>query len=261
MARLNDHLDSEDELPELSNILGLQTGAITRTQPETRRQEHGEIPSQRKETQNLELNNLLTERRAIVTRTLTEDSSDKPQSRKQRPLGHLRQAHVNSLLLPTSDAFINKYKKAEVNPGTEAVVSVSGRANSEQLATSISNSSRLTKVSANAIELVYHDDYPDTDLSGFIVPDSASDGEVLASRKSKKNEKMKKQKSRSPKPFTANLCEPGFQEFKQPSRMTNLFLPEEKDKSGMCLESPPSHEPFRSELGDAHPNLDDHLAL
>ena len=219
MARLNDHLDSEDELPELSNILGLQIGTMTRTQPETQRQEHGETPSQRKETQNLDINKILTKRRAIATRTLTEVSSDKPQSRKQRPL----QARVNSLVLPTSDAFINKSKKEEVNPGTEAVDSVSSRASSGQLANSISDSSRLTEVSAHAIELVYHDDYPDTNLSGFIVPDSASDGEVLASRKPKKNEKMKQQKSRSPKRFTANLCEPGFQELRQPARMTKIF--------------------------------------
>ncbi|KAF6219346.1 hypothetical protein HO133_005171 [Letharia lupina] len=263
MARLNDPLDSDDELPELSTILRPQTDAIIRILAKTPKQEHHKIPSQTKATKNLANEDLLTERHVITPSTFTKVSSTEPQSKKQRPLGHLKQAHVNSLLLPISDAIISNARSEDYR-SIEAGDTVSNRASPWRLAKATADHSKLAQASANTSILNHHHDDSSTDLSGFIVPDSASDGEALLPRSLKMK---KKKKSRTPKKIsTANPQEPGFRESRrpqsntlQPSGTTALISPEEKNSSGVCLESPPSNGPFGSELLEANPNQDGHL--
>lgn len=74
MARLNDPLDSDDELPELSALLRLQSGAISRNLAKTPMEKEGKTPSQRKETQNLVSKELLKERHAVGLKTVTKVS-------------------------------------------------------------------------------------------------------------------------------------------------------------------------------------------
>ncbi len=260
MARLNDRLDSDDELPALSSILAFRTEATITTPPKAAKQQSGEMPSSKKGTQNLANKNFVTEKHTIVPGTLVAVSTGKQQSRKQRSLQHLKQAHVNFLLLPVSGAS-TRDSKSEDNQSIAAVDSLSLEASPRKLATGAADYSRLAQVSANTIELAQHDDCSYTDPSTFIVPDSASDGETLASRLPKKKEK----KSQSLKNSTQ---EPGFQisrqpltSIRQPSGTYDLILPGEKKASGKILESPPSNKPSRSVLDDAHPNLDDRLTL
>ena len=260
MARLNNQLHSDDELPELSSILGFRTEPIIRTQPKTPRQEYGDIGSQDKETQNLPTESLLAERYATGPRALTEVYSDKPQSKKQRPLGDLKQAHVNSLIPPVSNASIN-LSKEDNKQSIEAVDNVATQARPRKLANRTADHSRLAEVSTNTVKLTHHDDYPYTDLSGFIVPDS--DEELLASKSPKeKNKKKQKQKNRPPKSLTANPHEQQLQlKTRQSSGTTDMSLPEEENRSRMCLESLPSNEAFKSELVEAHSNLNDRVVL
>ena len=248
MARLNDPFDSDDELPELSTIM--------RTLVETPKQDDGKMPPQRKETQDLAHENLVTGRLAIVSRAT--GVSDKPQSRKQRPLGPVKQAHVNSLLLPMSDASIND-SRSEGRQSIKTEGGVSNRASPRRLAKVTADYSRLDQVSAITSIEVPHDDDCSTDLSGFIVPDSASDGEVIASRspKNKKNEEGRTPKNVS----SANPQEPAFRVPRQnqsnPRRSSgtiDIISPEEKKSTRICLDSPPSNEPFRSGFVEAHPN-------
>lgn len=261
MARVNDQLDSDDELPKLSSLFKIRTEATPRTQIETSRQEHGSIPSQRKKTQKLAADNPLTVKHATVPTTLTEGHSDKPRSRKQRPLGHLKQAHIDFPLLPTSDASAND-TKIKGSLSIEAVDGASTRASPRELVNSIADHRR------------HHEDCSYTDLSGFIVPDSATEGELSASslprKKKKKNKKNKrqKQKNRSVKISAADPHEPGFQESRQPPLnaqqlfgKTNSIYPGEKIGRELCRESLPSNETFRSELAGTHPNLDGYLTM
>ena len=259
MARLNDQLDSDDELPDLSTILRLRTDAIPRTRLETPRQEDGGIPSQRGETRNLATDNPLTEKHAITPKTFTKVSSARPQARKQRlrPLEHLKPAHIIFPLLPTSDASVNN-SETNGSPSVEAVVSVPTRASPRESVNGIADYSR------------HHDDCSYTDLSGFIVPDSATDGDFPASGspKKKKKKQKQKQKDRTPKVSAANPHEPGFRSSRQSPLDTQIFCgssssiyPDEKNRSRVSLESLPSNEPFRSELVEAHPNLDDRLTM
>ena len=270
MARLNDNLDSEDELPDLFSILRLRTEASIRTQPKTPRQAHGDITYREKEGKELateySTEYSLTERHAVASGTFTDVYSDRPQSGKQRLLGHLKQAHVNSLLLPPSDASV-KSPRHNDGQSIEEVDGVSGRASPKRLANSLAD--RLSKVSADAVNRIHRDDSFDTDLSGFIVPDSATDGESPLSKSPKKKKKQKqKQEYRSPKISTANPDEPGSQEPEQPqlyaqqlSGKNSLALSDKRNISGKCLESLPSSEPLRSELIEANPSLDESITL
>lgn len=266
MARLNDPLESDEELPELSAVLQSQPDATIRTLTKTPKQEHGKTPSQRQETQKLASETLLTERRAVAPKTVTIVSSDKPQSRKQRPLGHPKQAHFSSLLLPMSDASISN-PNSKSHQSIETAGSVSSRASPRRLAKVTVDYSKLAQISGDSSIPISDDDDNDdnessTDLSGFIVPDSASDEEILVSKSPKKRSRTQKNVP------TANSQEPGFLPFRrsqyhrrQPSGEVDLVSPVKNDGSRTCPESSPSTEPFGSELVEAHPNLDEHLIL
>ena len=266
MARLNDLLDSEDELPDLFSILRLRTEASIRTQPKTPRQAHCDITYREKESKGLATEYAKPERHMIASETFTDVYSDRSQSRKQRPLGHLKQAHVNSLLIPPSNTSVNSPKHKE-GQSIEEVDGNPGRASPKRLANGLAD--RLGKVSAETAIQIHHDDSFYTDLSGFIVPDSATDGESSVSESPKNKKKQKqKQKYRSPKISTANPCEPGFQEPEQPQLYTqqlsgksSLALPDKRNKSRTCLESLPGSEHLRSELVEAHPSLDESITL
>ena len=242
MARLNDQLDSEDELPELSSILGLLlTDACIKTQPKTPRQEeYSDVLSHdEKEGQNLAIQTLPRTTWEHSPRILTEVVySNEPRSGKQRLLRNLKQANGNHLLLPISDASDEQPKNDDQS--REAVDGVSTRASPRRLDKGLAE--RLSKVSVNTDDLTHYDDDSYTDLSGFIVPDSATDGELQMSKLPKKKKKKKKKKRkpeqkrkyRSPQTSTANSFVPEFefQEFRQPT----------------------------SERVEAHPSLDDRLS-
>ncbi len=245
MARLNDLSDSDDELPELSTILA-----------KTPKQEHSKVPSGINEAQNSTNSKSLVAKHENNLRAITKASSDKPQSRKQRPLSHLKQAHVNSLLLPISDVSTSK-SRSEDYQSIETAGSVSNRISPTRLAKGIADHSRLAQVSAHTSIPIHDDDDSSTDLSGFIVPDSASDGESLVSMSPKKK-----------KISTANLQESGFgmsglpqSNTQQPTGTTALISPEEKVSSRTSSKSPPRNDPFRAELVEAHPDPDDRLTL
>lgn len=261
MARLNDPLESDEELPELSTILQPQTDTVIRTLSKTPKQEHGKITSQRLETQKLASETLLTERHAIAPKTVIKPSLDKPQSRKQRPLGHPKQAHVNPLLLPMSDVSISD-SKSEHHQSMDTADSVSSRASPRRLAKVTMDYSKLAQVLVDPDLMISADDYSSTGLSGFIVPDSASDEEILVSKSPKKRCQTRKKIS-IPNPREPDFRPSGRSRYnrRQPSGEPDLVSPEENDCRRMCPESPASNEPVGSELVEAHPNLDGRVTL
>ena len=232
MARLNYPLDSDEELPELSTI-------FMRTLAKTPKQDHGKVPSPRKETRNL-ANEVLVPVRDANT----------PHSGKQRPLG---QTHVNS----KSEGY-QSIQRADGGPN---------RASPKRSAKVDADYSGLAQGSANSSIQLHLDDDHFTDLSGFIVPDSASDGEpvvLMSPKKDKKNNSKKK--GRTPMISSEDPQEPGVRvsrrtpsNTRRSSATTDLISPEEKNRSRICLVSPPSSEPFRPGLVEAHHNPDDRL--
>ena len=267
MARLNDPSASDEDLPELSTILQPRTDAIPRIIAQTPKQEHGKTPSRKDETQILASEELLTERYATSPRTVSQVSSDEAQSRKQRPLGHLKQAHVNSLLLPMSDTSINTIKSEDYH-SIDIADNVSNRAVPRRLAKITAVYSKLAQVSADTSTKIPDDgdddddDDDSSDLSGFIVPDSASDEEVLVSKSPKKRSQIpvkipiaNPQESCFPTPRRSQYIR------RQPSRKTDVVSPVMESRSRIFRESPTSNEHFRSELVEAQPSLDYFLTL
>ena len=262
MARLNIQLDSDDELPELSSILGFRIeGAVTNI-PKSPTQEPSEISVDKEETQSLVKNDRLTKTHAVAPRTLTDVSSNKPLSRKQQPPRYLKRAYVDSFFLPTSQLSTGD-PEGEDDHSEEAFNHLSIGVNSGILSKGIADYSRQAQVSANIHEAVHHDDCSYANLSDFVVPDSASDAEVLASRS------PKKKKSRSPKKIpTTRLQEPGLPlsrqpltNIRQPFKTSVFILPGKNYRNKICQESPPSDKSFRSELVESHSKLNDHLTL
>ena len=262
MARLNDAFESDNEFPKLSTILRPRTDAMIGTCAKNSKPEHSRMPSQIPETQDLVDDDVLTGRHTVAPATVSSVSPDKPRSRKQRPLGHLKQAHVNSLLLPVSDASIS-------DPGNgrhqtrEPTVSVSEGSGLKRSGKVTTDCSEFAQVPARSSIPLQHDDDSSTDLSGFIVPDSAGEGESLVPKS------PKRKPSRTPKKISpANPRAPAFRvsrqpksSTRQPSGMAHSIRLGEKGSSRSCLESPPMNESLRSEMVEARPSLDDHLLL
>lgn len=248
MARLNDPVESDDDLPELSTILGLP------------KQEYGKMPPQRQETQDLANDDSLTERHAMSPRTVTKNSSDRPQSGKQRPLGQLNQAHVNSLLLPMPATSISN-SGGEEHQSIQTADRELNRASPRRSIKASTDYDKSAQMLGNTNKPIHHDDDSSTEFSGFIVPDSASDGEVSVSPKKKKSRTQKKVSR-------ANPQEPNFQvsqwppsDTRQTPGTTDLISPGKVNGSRICLDSPPSNESFKSELVEAHPDPNNRLAL
>lgn len=257
MARLNDPTDSDDELPELSIVLGHQTDAIIGTRAKTPKQKHGSMPCYEKKLSNSQNGDSLTESHTIASRIVIQECSDKPQPRKQRPLEHPKLVHVNPLLLPMSDAS----SKSENHQSKDKAKSKSIRASQWRPIKVPAYHSKLTQVMANPQEL-HHCDSSPANFADFIVPDSASDGEALVSKS------QKKKKIQTPKKISIANQEAGSGGFERPQPDTgqlletiNMISPREMKNDKICLESPPSDERFRSELVEALPDLKEFPAL
>lgn len=253
MARLNDPSDSDDELPDLSTII--------RTLAKTSKQEHGKRQRyQRNNAQSLSNEDLLTETRATASTAVVKVSPDKPPSKRQPPL---EQAYLHALLLPMSDPSTSNPTSEGYH--VETAGSIADHASPRRLTKGTADYSKLAKVLADTNLLIHHDEDSATDLSGFIVPDSASDGETVVSRSPTKQKKVQ---SRAPKKICAtNALEPVLQISRWPQSNTRQALgttaipPEAKGVNRLCPESPPSNEPSRSEPFEAHPTLNDRLTL
>ena len=238
MARLNDPFESDDELPELSALLDPQKQTIITTPVKAPRQEHSNIlPSWRRERTNLADEFSLTD--AFAQGTIAKVSLDKPQSRKHLPLGYPKQSSINSLPYTLPDASISDSRREE-RESVETVARVSVRGSPRRSAKVDADCSRRAEASGKASIVVYDDETSSTDLSGFIVPDSASDEEALVSR--------------SPKKMTRSAIDerdtPGLD-------VPVSVLSEKKKDVQTCLESPLNAESCKAVLVEANPDLDD----
>ena len=153
MARLNERLDSDDGLPELeqlfrnANIQDSRSATTDKTELRTRNLNQQSDPPK-------------------CGRILDHDGTIK----MQRPLGELKQQNLNSRLLPptvkdsthrhTPDH--RRFRSSPRKPQT--------RVDYRKFTPPLSDTSLSTSDDGESF----------TDLSGFIVPDSASDGELMA---------------------------------------------------------------------------------
>ena len=242
MARLNDPFESDDELPELSALLGPQKHTTTTNPVKDPRQEQiNLISSRRRDYTNLADDFSLTD--AIAQGTITKISLDKPQSRKHLPLGYPKQSCINSLLYALANTSISDSRREE-RESVQTVTRIPIRGSPRRSAKVDADYSKHAEASAKASIVVYDDETSSTDLSGFIVPDSASDEEAI---------------SRSPKKMarsaidnrdTPGLDVPGLD-------VQVSVLSARKSDLQTCQESPPNAEPCKAVLVEAKSDLDD----
>ena len=237
MARLNDPFESDDELPELSALLGPQKHTIA-TPVKAPRQEHTNIlSSRRREHTNLADEFSLTD--ASAQGTITKVSSDNPQSRKHLPPGYTKQSSINSLLYTLPDTLISGSRREE-RESVETTTRTSFRGSPRKSAKVDADYSKHADASAEASIVIYDDEASSTDLSGFIVPDSASDEEALVSI--------------SPKKMTRSAID---EKDTQGLDVPVSVLSEKKNDVQTCLESPLKAGSCKAVLVEANADLVD----
>ena len=164
MARLNRAIkdDSGDEFPDLSKVLN--NGNFVSTPPRT-----------------------------TVGKERSDSTQSNKQTRRQRPLGSLKLTQVNSLLLPLSKATLS-FAKNE-NSGSRGGSSVGNiRASPKRAVKAPINYSKLVGRLTDAEPSTPEESDSYTDLSGFIVSDSASEAEDVWREKSRKRRQRSPQK-------------------------------------------------------------------
>ena len=180
MAKLNAGTDSDDEFPCLSALLWSGAATIAPITPSEKQRgiiDRSQLP--RKDTEHER------DRQAgqcnVASELITETSSVAKRVVKQRPLGSLKINSVNPLLLPKSNELLSlteDVKSTEEFPEANHQLRSSPRRLAKAPVDYNKFGARLSEASISSS----NDDETTTDLSGFIVPDSASDEEVLPSK-------------------------------------------------------------------------------
>ena len=225
MAELNQKTDSDDEFPELSTLL----------ERETLREMLGSGTSPRK------ANN----------RGTTSPHKKAPSISKQHPLGSLKSAGINSLSLPRiEDPFYAGGQK-----GLEDACSAGNqmfRSSPRRLAKASVDYSKISSSFSNASLPNSEEDESFTDLSGFIVPDSDSDDEVLPSKpQGRRNARhLSKDDGVLSKESYTLIPKVSSPKSRKHSKAIDLTSPKKKTSNIASLESPPDCQtpPRRSDL-------------
>ncbi len=253
MARLNQMFDSDDDLPELSTILRSSTKATTSPikKPVTKQDESKTSP--RKKYCND--GNAGVSNGDVFSQGLSRLPFDANRFSNQRPLGLLKATQVNSLSLPIAKNFIETEGKVYLG---ESLIRSSPKRKAKTQVDYSKFAPRLSDVSLSSSE----SDDTFTDLSGFIVPDSASDVDVFPSRSQKSKDGKSFTKKTGDKPSKKDSCSHKVTPFegKEDTGPIELTSPsKEKTLKMMCAESPPRFRtpPRLSESDRVYSGLDE----
>ncbi len=244
MARLNKQLedDSNDSLPDLASILCRPSEDTAKALIATSERQ----PATDNRSQSTEAENLQPVQRKSPSKSMSKGSYDEKQLKKQRPLAPLKITHDNSLLLPLS----NGSSKCAKSPAREQAA--------ERFSSVRQSPKRAAKACVDYRKLVplltdpsSGEDDSFTDLSGFIVPDSASEDELLGHKSRNGLSRSPRRKGSSAKKANPpkNREDP-FGRWRE-SAIIDLTSPEKESSSIPCLgpsTSPisPSKEPQKS---------------
>lgn len=250
MARFN-HLivESNDELPELSELLVLELpkAAKIKTPPPTTKKENGRRHSPRRpDTRRLDTS-------PFQDRSLQETTTRKRSERrsKQRPLGPPQHSNVNSLLLPAlgkikSDSKLTAPEVTDLTrPGARSSPTREAKASVDY------SYSKFIRTLSDPSPLASENDDSFTDLSGFVVLDSASDEDILPSRSSRTTKAKKSTKERTVRWEESILSSPKKLSIGsyENSGLIDLTSPKQKKAAVVCPESPPRGASSPSMIG------------
>ena len=182
MAKLNESIDSDDEFPELSFVLRKPGEAVIKCPTKTPLTGLGS-GSPRKEK--------IRDGPDANARSISKGNGHEKRISKQRPLGNLKLGNINSLLSKANDQF---NARGYNDLGTERFAEDQRfRSSPKRLAKATVDYSKFASRLSDACLSFPEDDESFTDLPGFVVPDSASDDEVLP---------PKLQRKRNAQPFS-----------------------------------------------------------
>lgn len=186
MARINHVVESEDELPELSDILGFPRTVEIKTPPKSTKRIYVTHRPRKDEASN---SDALPIHESSVQETKSRKCLGERPSSKQRPLRSLNLASANSLLLPPSDERSRTSENSKLSRDDASV-----RSSPRRKANAPVDYSNCAPGLSDA-SFSFPDSEDDfTDLSGFIVPDSASDDDLLPTRASGRGQPTKSTK-------------------------------------------------------------------
>ena len=178
MARLNYEIESDDDLPELSSILRLKGVNISLTSGDENGDQKlfGMEKSVSRDTNNSARGAATAEFRPMV-----KSPCDKKQLRQQRPMETVQPTRLNSSSFP-----ISKEHRTIANILTEQEAPLEDfglvRTSPRRKATTPRKFKEFVHTLSPTSLSVSEADDSSTDLSGFIVPDSASDEEEFPVR-------------------------------------------------------------------------------
>lgn len=226
--------DSDDELPELSTLLRLpkkKVGNISEKSITKQDENKKSPPEETLQFQGSAVNSGNDDENSIPRRPCLEIPSG-----KQPPLGPLKPTQLNSLLAPSSGlASRNKTKAFSI--GRSIRVSPQRRAKTQvDYSKFASNLSDADSSFSNS-----NDSF--TDLSGFIVHDSASDDDALSYRSPDHSSLRKSTVNFRDEPSRETSLDLGVLPFerKEDKGPINLTSPKEEKMTSklVCPESPP----------------------
>ena len=182
MAVLNAGSDSDDELPCLSALLWNKAATILPLTPSRKQRSLIERNQSRRKDTRHEKDSQAGQRN-LASRQTSEASIRDIREGKQRPLCSLKITSVNSLLSPNGipDHRENKNSTKELPEAN-----YTNRSSPRRLAKAPVDYSKFAPCLSEASISLSDDDETTTDLSGFIVSDSISDGEEEASKKGRR---------------------------------------------------------------------------
>lgn len=252
MARLNQINDSDDEFPELSTLLRpFGDGDIQASERASKkRDDSGRLPLKG------EPNNAtgVGDKRIPVPRNVAQLSPEEKHSSGPFPLGLLKLADINALHVPHSTQRLDggtKSNTAKPSTTSNPRKTAKPRVDYSKLASRLSDAS-----------LSVSDSDSFTDLSGFIVPDSASDEEILpsTSRNARESRKTtKKSRDQQSKEYASSPVRSPSEEQESTGRIYFISPKRGRKTSNLvCPESPPRFRtpPKISDRVEQHSDLD-----
>ena len=181
MARLNDLTESDDEFPELSTLLRLGGADIKRSGRTSDKDHNSDVSPKSKEDTKCKDRASVRPLATDAPRSVTKASCDEKRSKRQRPLEPLKFAMGNSQRLPVTNGLPSSTGSlARRNEDSTNIDSV--RSSPRRKAKVPVNYSIFTPALADSGSSISDGEESFTDLSGFIVPDSASEEESLPPR-------------------------------------------------------------------------------
>lgn len=238
MARLNSIVESDDEFPELSAILQSCGEAKVKHPATTFHKQCTGNASPRKEDPKEYASKLA--QAMIESESIAKVICDERKSSKQGPLGPLKPANLVSLRFPVSSGALSSAKCDGLEKQFPAADGTGRSSPRRKIPVDYSKFvSRLSDARSSLSE----DDDSFTDLSGFIVPDSASDEEVLPTRVPHRRNFPRSTEEATDHPTRYNASTPQISptEGLEDSELINLNSPKKQNKTFnvICPESPP----------------------